>query len=158
MSRDTHLPVVPAETTTRDIHPPVVPAGTVPAGIVPAGTVSPQDIPRSFRQGLPEPSGQGVGPAGRIPSPNAAERFRAPGPLASDAPRGQSALRFRHPRGAASRWVHPRGDGVPSDNRCASYVGASYELYRAIVTRYDKLKRNDESMLALACGFLWLPM
>ena len=33
----------------------------------------------------------------------------------------------------------------------------SYELYRAIVTRYDKLKRNDESMLALACGFFMAP-
>ena len=30
--------------------------------------------------------------------------------------------------------------------------------YRAIATRYDKLKRNYESMVALACGFLWLPM
>ena len=25
-------------------------------------------------------------------------------------------------------------------------------------TRYDKLKRNYESMLALACGYRWLPM
>ncbi|MBB3102701.1 hypothetical protein FHR87_003442, partial [Azomonas macrocytogenes] len=24
--------------------------------------------------------------------------------------------------------------------------------------RYDKLKRNYESMVAMACGFLWLPM
>ncbi|WP_256212270.1 hypothetical protein [Nitrosomonas communis] len=30
--------------------------------------------------------------------------------------------------------------------------------YRAIATRYDKLKRNYESMVALACGYLWLPM
>ncbi|NYS60143.1 IS5/IS1182 family transposase, partial [Vreelandella rituensis] len=30
--------------------------------------------------------------------------------------------------------------------------------YRAIAMRYDKLKRNYESMVALACGFLWLPM
>ena len=27
-----------------------------------------------------------------------------------------------------------------------------------IATRYDKLKRNYESMVALACGFMWLPM
>ncbi|MDT8363331.1 MAG: IS5/IS1182 family transposase, partial [Nitrosomonas sp.] len=25
-------------------------------------------------------------------------------------------------------------------------------------TRYDKLKRNYESMVAIACGYLWLPM
>ena len=30
--------------------------------------------------------------------------------------------------------------------------------YRAIATRYDKLKRNYESMVAMACGYLWLPM
>lgn len=35
---------------------------------------------------------------------------------------------------------------------------ARLKRYRAIATRYDKLKRNYESMVALACGFLWLPM
>ena len=30
--------------------------------------------------------------------------------------------------------------------------------YRAIATRYDKLKRNFESMVAMAYGYLWLPM
>ena len=29
---------------------------------------------------------------------------------------------------------------------------------RAIATRYDKLKRNYASMLAMACAYLWLPM
>lgn len=29
---------------------------------------------------------------------------------------------------------------------------------RAIATRYDKLKRNYESMVAMACGYIWLPM
>lgn len=37
-------------------------------------------------------------------------------------------------------------------------VFARLKHFRAIATRYDKLKRNYESMLALACGFLWLPM
>jgi len=27
-----------------------------------------------------------------------------------------------------------------------------------VAFRYDKLKRNYESMVAMACGFLWLPM
>ncbi|MCL1084012.1 IS5/IS1182 family transposase, partial [Shewanella psychromarinicola] len=29
---------------------------------------------------------------------------------------------------------------------------------RAIATRYDKLKINFESLLALACSIIWLPM
>ena len=35
---------------------------------------------------------------------------------------------------------------------------ARLKHFRAIATRYDKLKRNYASMLALACGFLWLPI
>ena len=30
--------------------------------------------------------------------------------------------------------------------------------YRAIATRDDKLKRNYEGMLALACAFVWLSL
>ncbi len=30
--------------------------------------------------------------------------------------------------------------------------------YRGVATRYDKLKRNYESTLALACSIIWLPM
>lgn len=35
---------------------------------------------------------------------------------------------------------------------------ARLKQYRAVATRYDKLKRNYESMVAMACGYLWLPM
>lgn len=35
---------------------------------------------------------------------------------------------------------------------------ARLKHFRSIATRYDKLKRNFASMLALACGHLWLPM
>jgi len=35
---------------------------------------------------------------------------------------------------------------------------ARIKQYRAVATRYDKLKRNSESMVAMACGYLWLPM
>ena len=35
---------------------------------------------------------------------------------------------------------------------------ARLKHYRAIATRYDKLKRNFESMVAMACAFQWLPM
>ena len=35
---------------------------------------------------------------------------------------------------------------------------ARLKQYRAVATRYDKLKRNFESIVARACGYLWLPM
>jgi transposase len=37
-------------------------------------------------------------------------------------------------------------------------VFARLKHFRAIATRYDKLKRNFEGSLALACAFIWLPM
>lgn len=37
-------------------------------------------------------------------------------------------------------------------------VFARLKHFRAVATRYDKLKRNFESVIALACAFLWLPM
>lgn len=37
-------------------------------------------------------------------------------------------------------------------------VFARLKHFRSIATRYDKLKRNFSSMLALACAYLWLPM
>ena len=37
-------------------------------------------------------------------------------------------------------------------------IFARLKHFRAIATRYDKLKRNYSSMVALACGFIWLPM
>ena len=37
-------------------------------------------------------------------------------------------------------------------------VFARLKHFRAIATRYDKLKRNYASMLAMACGYIWLPM
>jgi len=30
--------------------------------------------------------------------------------------------------------------------------------YCAVATRYDKLKKNYKSMVAMACGYLWLPV
>lgn len=35
---------------------------------------------------------------------------------------------------------------------------ARLKHYRAVASRFDKLKRNYESVLAMACAFLWLPM
>lgn len=37
-------------------------------------------------------------------------------------------------------------------------VFARLKHFRTIATRYDKLKRNYEAMLAMACSILWLPM
>ena len=35
---------------------------------------------------------------------------------------------------------------------------ARLKHFRGLATRYDKLKRNYQSGVAMACGFLWLPM
>ncbi len=35
---------------------------------------------------------------------------------------------------------------------------ARLKHYRAVASRFDKLKRNYESVVAMACVFLWLPM
>lgn len=35
---------------------------------------------------------------------------------------------------------------------------ARLKHFRAIATRFDKLKRNFEGMLALACAYIWLPL
>lgn len=37
-------------------------------------------------------------------------------------------------------------------------IFARLKHFRAIATRYDKLKRNYGSMLAMACSYIWLPM
>jgi len=37
-------------------------------------------------------------------------------------------------------------------------IFARLKQLRAIATRYDKLKRNFEGVIALVCTFLWLPM
>ena len=35
---------------------------------------------------------------------------------------------------------------------------ARLKHYRAVASRFDKLKRNYESVVAMACAFQWLPM
>ena len=35
---------------------------------------------------------------------------------------------------------------------------ARLKHFRAVATRYDKLKRNYVGMLALACALVWLPL
>ena len=35
---------------------------------------------------------------------------------------------------------------------------ARLKHYRAVASRFDKLKRNYESVVVMACAFLWLPM
>lgn len=35
---------------------------------------------------------------------------------------------------------------------------ARLKQFRGIATRYDKLKQNYESSVALACIFIWLPL
>ncbi|MDU8526501.1 transposase, partial [Pseudomonas syringae pv. actinidifoliorum] len=35
---------------------------------------------------------------------------------------------------------------------------ARLKHFRAVASRFDKLKRSYESVIAMACAFLWLPM
>jgi len=35
---------------------------------------------------------------------------------------------------------------------------ARLKQYRAVATRFDKLKRNDQGVVAMACAIMWLPM
>ncbi|WP_234405268.1 IS5 family transposase, partial [Pseudomonas syringae] len=35
---------------------------------------------------------------------------------------------------------------------------ARLKHFRAVASRFDKLKRNYESVIAMVCAFLWLPM
>lgn len=35
---------------------------------------------------------------------------------------------------------------------------ARLKHFRAVASRFDKLKKNYESVIAMACSFLWLPM
>ncbi|MFX5521640.1 transposase, partial [Acinetobacter baumannii] len=35
---------------------------------------------------------------------------------------------------------------------------ARLKQFRALATRFDKLKRNYQNVVAMACAFLWLPM
>ena len=37
-------------------------------------------------------------------------------------------------------------------------IFARIKHFRAVATRYDKLKRNYEAVVALICSYLWLPM
>ena len=63
------------------------------------------------------------------------------------------------PRKRNSRKGHASLDrGLYRYRHLVENAFARIKHYRAIATRYDKLKRNYESMVALACGFLWLPM
>ena len=48
--------------------------------------------------------------------------------------------------------------GLYSYRHLVENAFARLKHFRAIATRYDKLKRNYMGMLALACAFVWLPL
>lgn len=48
--------------------------------------------------------------------------------------------------------------GLYKQRHLVENLFARLKHFRSIATRYDKLKRNFASMLALACSYLWLPM
>jgi DNA-binding protein HU-beta len=59
---------------------------------------------------------------------------------------------FKSSKRAARTGRHPKSGDLLEN------AFARLKQYRAIATRYDKLKRNYESMVAIACAYLWLPM
>jgi transposase len=48
--------------------------------------------------------------------------------------------------------------GLYKNRHLVENVFARLKQYRAVATRFDKLRRNDDSVVALACAVLWLPM
>jgi hypothetical protein len=49
-------------------------------------------------------------------------------------------------------------EGSPKQDQAATGFARVVSVPRGLATRYDKLKRTYESVVAMACGFLWLPM
>jgi transposase len=56
------------------------------------------------------------------------------------------------------RFTDPMDWGLYKHRHLIENIFARIKNFRAIATRYDKLKRNYASMVALACGLMWLPM
>lgn len=48
--------------------------------------------------------------------------------------------------------------GLYKNRHLVENVFARLKQYRAVATRFDKLRRNYDSVVALACAVLWLPM
>jgi transposase len=48
--------------------------------------------------------------------------------------------------------------GLYKNRHQVENVFARLKQYRAVATRFDKLRRNYGSVVALACAVLWLPM
>lgn len=55
-------------------------------------------------------------------------------------------------------WNNNMDWGLYKHRHLIENLFARLKHFRAIATRYDKLKRNYKSMLALACSYLWLPL
>jgi transposase len=55
-------------------------------------------------------------------------------------------------------WGFIDGSIVKAHQHLFENIFARLKHFRAIASRYDKLKRNYASMVVLARGFMWLPM
>lgn len=64
-------------------------------------------------------------------------------------------IELRFTRGVV---VYGLGGGLYRYRHLVENLFARLKHYRAVASRYDKLKRNYESVVALACAYLWLPM
>lgn len=74
----------------------------------------------------------------------------------------------QHSAGASSSEIEAIGKSVAGNTdidwglykyrHLVENIFARLKHFRAIATRYDKLKRNYASMLAMACSYIWLRM
>ena len=74
---------------------------------------------------------------------------------------GSYAKAHQHSSGAASNADEAIGKsraGNTSKIHLVENAFARLKHYRAVASRFDKLKRNYESVVAMACMTLWLPM
>lgn len=72
---------------------------------------------------------------------------------------GQQGAKAVIPRKRNSVKGNPDLDrGLDRNRHLVENAFARLKHYRAVASRFDKLKRNYENVLAMACAFLWLPM
>jgi len=48
--------------------------------------------------------------------------------------------------------------GLYRDRHLVENAFARLKQYRAVATRFDKLKRNYQGVVAMTCAIMWLPM
>jgi len=56
------------------------------------------------------------------------------------------------------RWETIKGFNSPDEYKQFENAFVRLKHFRAVATRFDKLKRNYQGIIAMACAIMWLPM